>query len=246
MSGIKLSRLERKVLDLIANLEPCRTLELGPGRGALSAALASLGFQVDALDIAPENFAADNTGIELTRGNLDEPLPYADSSFDLVVTCEAIEHLEHQYSFARELARVLAPGGTLVITTPNIVNAASRLRFMLTGFYALAVRPSSEFTRNRYIEHIYPITFWQLRHILHTSGLLIQQVMTDHIRKSSMLLAPLWPLSYLVTGRALASEPDPRQYQANRDINRQIHSPALFFGRTQIIVARRGESTYEM
>lgn len=246
MSDVELSRLERKVLGLISGLEPCRALELAPGQGALSAGLVRRGHRMDALDIAPENFAADRTGVNIATGNLDEPLPYADNSYDLVVCCEGIEHLEHQYAFARELARVIAPGGTLVITTPNINNAASRLRFLLTGFYALAVRPSSEYVRNRYIEHIYPLTFWQLRHILHTSGLIIQRVVTDHIRKSSLALSPLWPLSYFFTGRALSSEPDSRQRYANRQINRQMHSAALFFGRTQIVVARRGESTYDV
>jgi SAM-dependent methyltransferase len=240
----EMSRLERKVAELAAGLKPARTLELAPGQGALSAELVRQGHKLDALDIAPENFAADRSGITLTTGNLDEPLPYGDGEFELVVCCEGIEHLEHQYAFARELARVLAPGGTLILTTPNICNAASRLRFLITGFYALAIRPSSEFTRNRYIEHIYPLTFWQLRHILHPAGLLIERVETDHIRRSSLGLAWLWPLSRYFTARTLATEPDPSQLEANREICRQMHSPSIFFGRTQIIVARRGESTY--
>jgi SAM-dependent methyltransferase len=238
--GPELSRLERKVLKLVDGIEPCRTLELTPGRGALTEQLARRGHQVDALDIAPENFIADKTGIRLTAGNLDNPLPYADNSFELVVCCEGIEHLEQQYEFARELARVMAPGATLVITTPNINNVASRLRFLLTGFFSLAVRPSSEFERNRYVEHIYPLTFWQFRHILHSAGLIIGMVDTDHIRRSGLTLAPLWPLSRLFTGRALASEPEPRQREANREICAQLHSPALFFGRTMIAVARSG------
>jgi SAM-dependent methyltransferase len=235
----ELSRLERKVLELVDGIQPCRTLELTPGRGALTEQLVRSGHQVDALDIAPENFIADRTGIRLTAGNLDDPLPYADNSFELVICCEGIEHLEKQYEFARELARVMAPGATLVITTPNINNAASRLRFLLTGFYSLAVRPSSEFERNRYIEHIYPLTFWQFRHILHSASLRIKQVGTDHIRRSGLSLAPLWPLSRLFTGRALASEPDPRQRKANREICRQMHSLSMFFGRTMIAVVRR-------
>jgi SAM-dependent methyltransferase len=242
----QMSRLERRVLDLVAGLpRGGRLLELAPGHGALSAALAGLGFRVDALDFHPENFAFPASGVNLLRGNLDDPLPFADSTYDIVVCCEGIEHLEHQYGFARELARVLKPGGALVLTTPNIDNAASRVRFLLTGFYALAARPSSEFSRNRYIEHIYCLTFWQLRHILHTSGLIIERVATDHIRRSSILLAPLYPLSLLATRLALATESEPRQRAANLEIARQMHSIPLFFGRTQIILARRGASTYE-
>ncbi|MBN2288998.1 MAG: class I SAM-dependent methyltransferase [Candidatus Glassbacteria bacterium] len=240
----ELSRLERKVLGLVARVPPgARVLELAPGSGALAAAVAGLGHRVEALDIHPELFGQAG-GVSCRYGNLDEPLPFGDNTFDLALCCEGIEHLEFQYGFARELARVLRPGGSLVLTTPNIVNTASRLRFLLTGFYALAVRPSSEFRRDRTIEHIYPLTFWQLRHILHTAGLLIEKVYTDHIRRSALMLAWLWPLSYLFTRHAMHRESEPRQLRANLEILGQLHSAALFFGRTQIILARKGASTY--
>ena len=241
----KLSRLERKVLSLVEGLPPGRALELAPGRGALSAELVRLGHRLDALDIAPENFSASRSGVNLLAGNLDELLPFEDSAYDLVVCCEGIEHLEFQYRFARELTRVLKPGGRLILTTPNINNVASRVRYLFTGFYSLAVRPSSEFSRNRYIEHIYPLTWWQLRHLLHTAGLVTETIATDHLRRSCLALAPLWPLSYFLTLKVLLSEPEPRQRAANRDICRQLHSPALFFGRTMIVAARRTGSSYE-
>ncbi|MFH1070711.1 MAG: class I SAM-dependent methyltransferase [Candidatus Glassbacteria bacterium] len=236
---VKLSRLERKVLSLVAGIAPGRALELAPGRGSLSAELVRLGHRLDALDIAPENFSASRRGVNLVAGNLDDPLPFEDSAYDLVVCCEGIEHLEYQYRFARELARVLTPGGRLVLTTPNINNVASRIRFLFTGFYSLAVRPSSEFTHNRYIEHIYPLAWWQLRHLLHTAGLKVEEVTTDHVRRSCLALAPLWPLSSLFTLKVLLTEPEPRQRSANREICRQLHSPALFFGRTMIVSARK-------
>ncbi|MCE5271155.1 class I SAM-dependent methyltransferase [bacterium] len=242
--AVKLSRIERRVLALLEGLPPGgRALELAPGRGALSRALSARGWNVTALDFHPENFGP-RDGAHILRGDLDRPLPFREGSFDLLVCCEGIEHLEHQYAFARELARVLRPGGRLALTTPNICNAASRLRFVLTGFYSLSVRPSSEFSRNRFIEHIYCLTFWQLRHILHTTGLQIERVSTDHIRRSSLALAPLWPLSRWFTGGALRSEEEPRQREANLEILRQMHTAALFFGRTTIVLARRGESTY--
>jgi len=239
-----LSRIEGRVLRLLEGLTPGgRALELAPGRGALSRALSAQGWDVTSLDYYTNNFGL-RDGAHLLRGDLDHPLPFRDGSFDLLVCCEAIEHLEHQYAFARELARVLRPGGWLALTTPNICNAASRLRFLLTGFYSLSIRPSSEFGRNRFIEHISCLTFWQLRHILHTAGLRVERVATDHIRRSSLALAPLWPLSRLFTGSALRSENEPLQHAANLEILRQMHSAALFFGRTTIVLARRRESTY--
>ncbi len=241
----ELSRLERKVLALVRETGVSgRVLELAPGKGALSAALAGLGLTVEALDIHPENFQGPKE-VRLHRGDLDRPLPFADASYDTIICCEGIEHLERQYDFARELARVLRPGGLLLLTTPNILNWASRLRFLFTGFYALTVRPSSEFGRDRTIAHIYPLTFWQLRHILHTAGLAIERVETDHRRRSSLPGLLFRPLLRLLTARVLATEPEPRQRAANREIVAQLHGPALLLGRTQIVVARREASSYE-
>jgi SAM-dependent methyltransferase len=49
----------------------------------------------------------------------DLPLPFAAAAFDVVLSYETLEHVPDPAAFVAELARVLRPGGTLVLTTPN-------------------------------------------------------------------------------------------------------------------------------
>jgi SAM-dependent methyltransferase len=56
--------------------------------------------------------------VEVTRANLTE-LPLPDSSVDVVVNFQVIEHLWDQGQFIRECARVLRPSGLLMVSTPN-------------------------------------------------------------------------------------------------------------------------------
>lgn len=100
-----------------------RVLDAGCGAGYGSAELADVAESVFAIDIAPE-------AIEYARAHYPLPnlafeqasctgLPYADGAFDLVVAFEVIEHLEHWRDFLREVRRVLAPAGQLIVSTPN-------------------------------------------------------------------------------------------------------------------------------
>jgi SAM-dependent methyltransferase len=63
----------------------------------------------------------------------EDDFPFADGQLDLVLFCETIEHLLHDPLHAlREIARVLRPGGALVLTTPNLARLENVTR-LLTG-----------------------------------------------------------------------------------------------------------------
>jgi SAM-dependent methyltransferase len=54
------------------------------------------------------------------------PLPYADASFDSVVSFQVIEHIRDDGYFLKEIHRVLRPGGIALLTTPNRPQSLSR------------------------------------------------------------------------------------------------------------------------
>ncbi len=100
-----------------------RVLDVGCGAGygtnelALTAREATgIDVSSDAIEYAREHYVRDNLRYEL--GSATE-LPFPDASFDLVVAFEVIEHLEEWSKLLTEARRVLAPGGQLVVSTPN-------------------------------------------------------------------------------------------------------------------------------
>lgn len=105
-------------------------LDVGCGAGLLAEPLARLGATTTAVDAAEENIAAarahaagSGLAIDYRHGELAS---LALGQFDLVTAMEVIEHVADKPAFIAQLAAHLAPGGLLVISTPNRT-AASRL-----------------------------------------------------------------------------------------------------------------------
>ena len=99
-------------------------LELGAVPLLLTAALHRRGVAVQAVDVAPERFAAaiEGLGLDVSRCDIErEALPFADRTFDLVLMNELFEHLRIQpIDTLEEVFRVLRPGGRLMLSTPNL------------------------------------------------------------------------------------------------------------------------------
>ncbi|MGA9874088.1 MAG: methyltransferase domain-containing protein [Rhodococcus sp. (in: high G+C Gram-positive bacteria)] len=96
-------------------------LEAGSGEGYGANMIAGFADAVVGLDYdasAAAHVVARYPRVGMLRGNLAQ-LPLANASVDVVVNFQVIEHLWDQGQFLDECFRVLAPGGVLLISTPN-------------------------------------------------------------------------------------------------------------------------------
>jgi 2-polyprenyl-6-hydroxyphenyl methylase/3-demethylubiquinone-9 3-methyltransferase len=129
-------RLEVLVDEFLAgvDLRGLLALDGGCGPGRAIERLRARGARVVALDLAPRMLAlARSRGAARAVAGDVARLPFADDTFDVVLSSEVIEHTPEPLASARELLRVLRPGGHLVLSTPNrlwqpVVRAASLLR----------------------------------------------------------------------------------------------------------------------
>ncbi len=117
-------------------------LDAPAGQGVISKLLVAKGYAVTALNLDKDAFRV--SGIPLVTGDMNKGLPFEDGSFSYVVCVGGIEHLENPYALIREFKRILAPGGHLLITTPNISALRSRGKYLLTGFHNKAEKPLTE------------------------------------------------------------------------------------------------------
>lgn len=117
--GRFIDQLEKDLLFRMATPKPGETaLDLGCGTGIQTHALAQLGLHVTGIDISPEMLARARArqipGAVLVEGDASS-LPFADASFDLVISVTAMEFMPDPARVAREAMRVLRPGGRLVL-----------------------------------------------------------------------------------------------------------------------------------
>ena len=158
------------VLEFLTPVQDKNILEVACGRGGFSRLLASKGavvcgadFSQAAIKISKEKLLGDPPLVDrVTYVQADaQNLPFDMGSFDIVISCETIEHVPDPRAAVREMYRVCKPGGILYLTTPNYLN------FMgLYELYAAVRHPgrrSSQPLDRRYI-------FAQVRRFVAAAG----------------------------------------------------------------------------
>ncbi len=98
-----------------------RGLDIGADNGVISYLLRQRGGRWDSADLDDRTVASIR---ELVGSNVHRidggPTPFENGSFDQVVIVDFLEHIPDDRGFARELARIIKPGGQVVINVPNL------------------------------------------------------------------------------------------------------------------------------
>ncbi len=114
---------QNRRLDMIVSLLPIDTRRIlvdGCGVGMYVRHLAELGYNTIGLDIDFDRVKeGTQDGIEQLHTAACEHLPYPDNTFDALLSHEVIEHVTDDRQAAREMIRVLRPGGRVILFCPN-------------------------------------------------------------------------------------------------------------------------------
>jgi SAM-dependent methyltransferase len=134
-------------------------LELGAVPLILTLSLSELGFDVAGVDLDPSRFsdAIAQHELRVEACNIEsEALPFPDASFDALILNEVLEHLRINPVHAlREARRVLRPGGTLLLSTPNLRSLDGIWNLLVRGrSYAIANNVYDEYLKLEHLGHM--------------------------------------------------------------------------------------------
>jgi len=116
----------KAVLPLIGKAG--RVLDVGCLDGTIGELFLAMGNDVYGIDASQPAIAqAVVRGVKASLGNVEERFPFETESFDAVFAGEIIEHVFDVDAMLSEINRVLKPGGTFIVTTPNLATLGRRL-----------------------------------------------------------------------------------------------------------------------
>ncbi|MFH1691504.1 MAG: class I SAM-dependent methyltransferase [Candidatus Omnitrophota bacterium] len=230
--------LEQIISIFIKEKKGC-VLDLGCGDGDYSVRLKEIGFDVKAADLDLARFKQRGK-IDFQECDVTKRLPFADSSFDYVLLAEVIEHLKNPYAVMQEIGRVLKKEGKLVISTPNVLNLKSRVRYLFEGCYEFFREPLLEQSRNPkeviFNLHVIPWRYHELEYLLEDSGFSVEEISTSTYEGKEWFI--LVPLMWFQLNSKQKRMKKKKGLDYSR-INKILLSPEILFGRHLIITAKK-------
>ena len=165
----------RMINDLVPK-PSWKVLDVGTSTGTNLRLLNNMGFEeVTGLDLNPEaiRFCAEKGLGDVKLGDI-ENLPFENETFDLVLATDIIEHVDDDARAVRELQRVLAPGGKLLITVPaftalwghNDDTSHHKRRYVAREVLALIKSAGLHIRRDFYFNFLLFFSIWGARQLI--------------------------------------------------------------------------------
>ncbi|HVQ40324.1 MAG TPA: methyltransferase domain-containing protein [Pyrinomonadaceae bacterium] len=164
-SGISNDTIYRTFERLVSELTLSGDLlDFGAGKAVLTKRLISLRHfrSIAAVDILPRPPDLDSA-VRWHCNDLNEATDIPNESFDVIVSAEVIEHLENPRAIAREWFRILRPGGTLILSTPNNESWRALISIIVRGHFV-------DFGDSSYPAHITALVRKDIKRILSEAG----------------------------------------------------------------------------
>ncbi len=155
---------------------PARFLDIGCGQGGNLLAARSLGCIVTGVEPSTEHSLVARTAFGLDVRNCFFSADLFDEPFDMVMLSHVIEHIYDPNAFLEEVSKVVAPGGTLMVITPNAAATAA----VLSGPY---------WTMLKSFDHVSMLTPETFQHMSALRGWQLHQRQSEYHSEAVLTLA---------------------------------------------------------
>ena len=174
----------KTVLRLLPPIDGKAVLEIGCGRGDFSICLAQkhpsaritgIDFSQVAINIARSKCNPQLANLQFETGDA-ESLPFSAGTFDLVISCECLEHVLRPGKMAAEISRVLRPRGQFILTTENYFNG-----MVVAWLYCWATKiPFGSGSGLQPHESFF--LYWRVKSLLQAGGLTVEHMESNHFQ----------------------------------------------------------------
>jgi len=175
-----LDQWHEDALALSGSIENLDVLEVGCGLGDFSIYLAKYGanvigtdFSTSAIEFAKEKCTAKGSSASFQLADA-QALPFDSNSFDLIFSCECLEHVPDPRKALSEMFRILKPNGRLILTTENYSNA-------MIIYWLMALLKGQKFNSGsgvQPVEHFF--LYWRVLRMMRQAGFVCGRILGAH------------------------------------------------------------------